>query len=75
VNVAPSRIAGSDLFVEVRIAPGEIVIRLGGRVLTDEAFRLLWMADEKITGSGSPTRCRPVTCCLLCHDAKNSGAS
>jgi hypothetical protein len=39
VIVAPSRIEGSGLVARARIEPGEIVVRLGGRVLTDDEFR------------------------------------
>jgi SET domain-containing protein len=39
ISVAPSSIQGLGLFARKAIAEGEVVVRLGGEVLTDEEFR------------------------------------
>ena len=40
IDVAPSDIQGQGLFARAAIAEGEVVVRLGGEVLTDEEFRV-----------------------------------
>ena len=52
VVVAPSPIAGRGLFGRERIEPGEVVMRLGGRVLTDQEFQALRLVKHNSLAIG-----------------------
>jgi len=52
VAVAPSRIEGRGLFAVTPIEAGEIVVRLGGRVMADEEFHALHLVKYSAVAIG-----------------------
>ena len=52
VVVAPSRIEGSGLFANATIEAEEVVVRLGGEVLTDEEFKARQLATYSALAIG-----------------------